>query len=533
MKLLFVPLLHVLYGTKIGTNLRIWVGLVLLAFVSLVVAKLGLDGAMINPTVSDWCMNLAIVCLLVALYWMGGIYYLLSPDLVTLARAVKRIGTGDLTSRAEGAGSYDGRRIAQHLQESGQGLIEIVKQVRASSDAITGGATEIVSGNMQLSRRTEEQASTLEQVSAGIEELSSAARQNSDNCSRASELAESASMVAAQAVTSMHKVVDVIGDINRSAKKIVDINTVVEGIAFQTHILALNAAVEAARAGELGRGFAVVASEVRSLAQRSSTAAKEIKDLIAQSVTHSATATVIVTEAEQTIHAVVDSVQQTQQLIVDIADASRDQSNGVAQINRAIAQLDDFSQHNAALVEEATATTLAFEQEATRLSDVVGKFKLDHMEGRDQAVALVKRAIAHLHMKGAEVAYRDFATANGPFMFDEFYVYVLGLDGHVHLHPTLRGNNMELADSDGKKFFSSMIQTVQAAGKGWEDYRWNNPVSHRIEQKSVYFERYKEVLIACGIYTGEKKHAPRNMSTPAPVTANNIVAIKNRLRRRA
>ena len=205
----------------------------------------------------------------------------------------------------------------------------------------------------------------------------------------------------------------------------------------------------------------------------------------------------------------------------------------MAQINRAIAQLDDFSQHNAALVEEATATTLAFEQEATRLSDVVGKFKLDHMEGRDQAVALVKRAIAHLHMKGAEVAYRDFVTANGPFMFDEFYVYVLGLDGHVHLHPTLRGNHMELTDSDGKKFFSSMIQTVQATGKGWEDYRWNNPVSHRIEQKSVYFERYKEVLIACGIYTGEKKHAPRNMSTPAPITANNIVAIKNRLRRRA
>ena len=538
MKLLFAPQLRLLAGTQIRHNLWWLVGLIALALVFLIVGKLAGDGSHISASVGAWSGDLSIACLLLALYLAGGIYLQIGPDLANVAEAVKRIGTGDLTVRVNTGASHEGRQLGNYLTQASASLVEIVNQARMSADGIAHGANEIAAGNMQLSQRTEEQASTLEQVSAGIEELASSARQNADNCNRASGLAGSASEVALKAAGSVRKVVDVMVGIDRSAKQIVDINTVIESIAFQTNILALNAAVEAARAGEQGRGFAVVASEVRSLAQRSASAAKEIKDLIAQSVTQVGQGARLVTEAEQTMHTVVDSARQSKELIGEIAAATREQSDGVAQINRAIAQLDDVSQHNAALVEQAAATTLAFEQEAAQLSEVVGKFKLDHMEGRDQAVALVKRAVAQLRARGRESAYRDFETPNGPFMFGDYYVYVFDLSGYVHVHPTLKGQNAtDLQDSDGKKFVRPMIANAHTIGKGWEDYRWVNPLSKEIEQKSAYFERFEDVMVACGTYVGERKHSTQKAQMPvlarpasAALTSNKVVPIKNRLR---
>jgi methyl-accepting chemotaxis protein len=237
-------------------------------------------------------------------------------------------------------------------------------------------AQEIAAGNVNLSQRTEEQASTLEETASGMEELSTTVKQNAENCKLAKSLAGQANDVAVKGGEMVHKVVNTMGLIDKSSKKIVDIIGVIEGIAFQTNILALNAAVEAARAGEQGRGFGVVASEVRNLAQRSATAAKEIKALIEESVNNVNQGGKLVDETGHIINNVVVSVQQVTQLIGEIAAASEEQNTGVEEINKAILQMDNVTQQNAALVEEATASSLAFEEEAKKLSEAVSKFKL-------------------------------------------------------------------------------------------------------------------------------------------------------------
>jgi methyl-accepting chemotaxis protein len=228
---------------------------------------------------------------------------------------------------------------------------------------------------VNLSQRTEEQASTLEQTASGMEELAATVRQNADNCQLASGLSKSASEVAQKGAQTVHRAVDRMGLIDKSSRKIVDIIGVIEGIAFQTNILALNAAVEAARAGEQGRGFAVVASEVRSLAQRSAQAAKEIKALIEDSVGNVAEGGKLVGEAGKIITEIVVSGQQVNELIGEVAVASREQSAGVEEINKAIVQMEHVTQQNAALVEQVTAATLSFEEEAKRLAAAVSRFK--------------------------------------------------------------------------------------------------------------------------------------------------------------
>jgi methyl-accepting chemotaxis protein-1 (serine sensor receptor) len=255
-------------------------------------------------------------------------------------------------------------------------LAGIFAQVQASAQAIDGAAKEVAAGHVNLSQRTEEQASSLEETASGMEELAATVKQNAENCELASGLSKSASEVAHKGAQTVSRAVERMGLIDKSSKKVVDIIGVIEGIAFQTNILALNAAVEAARAGEQGRGFAVVASEVRALAQRSAQAAKEIKVLIEDSVGNVAEGGKLVSEAGVIIGEIVVGVQQVTQLIGEIAVASKEQSSGVEEINRAIVQMENVTQQNAALVEEVTAATLAFEEESKRLSGAVSRFKI-------------------------------------------------------------------------------------------------------------------------------------------------------------
>jgi methyl-accepting chemotaxis protein len=318
--------------------------------------------------------------------YVFGLYLLMSWSVqaqtgrLGVSEAIRRLSAGDLAYRS--VRGYQGAiwGLVYKIDDVSASVAGTIQQVRTGADSINGAAKEIAAGHVNLSQRTEEQASTLEETASGMEELAATVKQNADNCQLASGLSKNASEVAQRGADTVHRAVERMGVIDRSSKKIVDIIAVIEGIAFQTNILALNAAVEAARAGDQGRGFAVVASEVRNLAQRSAQAAKEIKALIQDSVSNVGEGGKLVGEAGAIINEIVASVQQVNQLIGEIAVASTQQSSGVEEINRAIVQMEGVTQQNAALVEQATAATLSFEEEAKRLTQAVGTFNFSAAE---------------------------------------------------------------------------------------------------------------------------------------------------------
>ena len=286
------------------------------------------------------------------------------------------IAAGDLTRQIDVDNERNSTSLLFAMRTMQDSLAALVLKVRSGTDTITTASSEIAAGNLDLSARTEEQASSLEETAASMEELTSTVQQNGDSVRQANQLANAASEVATKGGAAVADVVGTMESINASAKRIVDIIGVIDGIAFQTNILALNAAVEAARAGEQGRGFAVVASEVRNLAQRSAAAAKEIKELIGDSVGKVEAGSRMVNAAGATMSEVVASVKRVTDIMGEIALAGQEQSAGIAQVNQAIAQMDQVTQQNAALVEEAAAAADSMQEQAKQLSSVVGTFKL-------------------------------------------------------------------------------------------------------------------------------------------------------------
>ena len=290
--------------------------------------------------------------------------------------AVGRLAEGDLTVTLNAEGSDEIAQLIQAVSHMKDNLTRTVTHMRQNAETVASVSAQIAHGNLDMSQRTEEQASALEETSASMEELGSSARQNADNVKQATQLALGASSVATQGGVVVDQVVDTMKSINEASKKIADIINVIDGIAFQTNILALNAAVEAARAGEQGRGFAVVASEVRSLAQRSAEAAKEIKTLITTSVERVARGTVLVDQAGTTMSEVVTSIKRVTDLMNEINVASNEQSSNVAQVSNAVTQMDRVTQQNAALVEESAAAADSLKQQAHDLVQAVAVFKL-------------------------------------------------------------------------------------------------------------------------------------------------------------
>ena len=324
-------------------------------------------------------------------YWIARV---VARPLQEAVRVAKTVASGDLTSKIEVKTKDETGELLQALKDMNASLLSVVTEVRTGTDMIATASTEIANGNMDLSARTESQAGSLEETASSMEELTSTVRQNSDNARQANQLSHSASAVAQKGGSVVSQVVNTMGSINESSKKIVDIIAVIDGIAFQTNILALNAAVEAARAGEQGRGFAVVASEVRNLAQRSASAAKEIKMLINDSVEKVDLGTRLVDQAGVTMQEVVESVRRVSDIISEITTAGAEQSSGIDQINNAIIQMDQVTQQNAALVEEAAAAAGALQEQAANLSKVVGVFKLEHshvLQGQATTVRPVAR----------------------------------------------------------------------------------------------------------------------------------------------
>ena len=297
-----------------------------------------------------------------------------------ITRAVEvaeAVSAGDLTSHIVVESRDETGQLMHALKNMNDKLVSIVGQVRAGTDSISTASSEIASGNLDLSSRTEQQASSLEETASSMEELTSTVKLNADNARSANQLAIDASQIASKGGAVVSEVVSTMGSINDSSRKIVDIISVIDAIAFQTNILALNAAVEAARAGEQGRGFAVVASEVRNLAQRSSQAAKEIKGLIDDSVQKVEAGSQLVDKAGRTMDEIVQSISHVTQIMNQITDASDEQRTGIEQVNQAIGQMDQVTQQNAALVEEAAAAAESMQEQAAKLADVVGLFKLD------------------------------------------------------------------------------------------------------------------------------------------------------------
>ncbi|MET3131154.1 methyl-accepting chemotaxis protein [Oxalobacteraceae bacterium GrIS 1.11] len=324
---------------------------------------------------------LAIIIASAVIAGVAGMGLMLAHKLVSALReAVKiaqTVAAGDLTYAIVVKSRDETGQLLQALKDMSNSLVQIVGRVRSGTDTIATASGQIASGNLDLSSRTEQQASSLEETASSMEQLTSTVKQNAANARQANQLAESASDVALQGGAVVSQVIETMSSIDASARKIVDIIGVIDGIAFQTNILALNAAVEAARAGEQGRGFAVVASEVRNLAHRSAAAAKEVKTLISNSVEQVDAGSKLVNQAGATMDEVVASVKRVSSIIGEITNAGQEQSSGIEQINQAITQMDAVTQQNAALVEEAAAAAASLQDQASTLAQVVSAFKIN------------------------------------------------------------------------------------------------------------------------------------------------------------
>ena len=325
---------------------------------------------------SQWLLGINAISVIALLYSWHALHSAIVTPLRLATNVARAIAGGDLSTKFAASRHDDTGQLLQALQQMNANLVAVVGDVRANVEAIHIGSREIAQGNMDLSSRTEAQASSLEETAASMEEFASAVKQNAENAMQGNKLAHSASAVAVKGGEVVANVGSTMEGISGSARKIVEIISIIDGIAFQTNILALNAAVEAARAGEQGRGFAVVAAEVRNLAQRSAGAAKEIKLLINDSVTKVDAGSLLVNDASLTMADIVKSVQRVNEIMTEITAASGEQSQGIDQVNQAVNQMDQVTQQNAALVEQAAAAAAGLEAQAAKLAEAVSVFKL-------------------------------------------------------------------------------------------------------------------------------------------------------------
>jgi methyl-accepting chemotaxis protein len=458
--------------------------------------------------VRAWVVTAGIVAILVGGATAWWLMFSVIRPLRRALLAAQQITQGDLTGQHVAGGDDEVGRLQTAVKNLQESIFKVVQDVRSGTTTVAGTASQINRDNTAMADRTRNQAEYIQSTAASMEQITATVQQNADNAEQANKLVISATDNAVKGGDVVGQVVQTMASIKDSSRKIVDIIGVIDSIAFQTNILALNAAVEAARAGEQGRGFAVVATEVRMLAKRSAAAAKEIKQLIADSVDKVDSGNKLVDVAGKTMDEIVASVKQVADFMQTISTGSREQSAGILSVNKAIAHLDETTKRNAALVKETTQTARGINEHAVSLLQAVSGFNLGTREfgTPEEAVELVKRGLDFLAQHGNAALCEEINKFSKSSLVDrDLYLMVLNLSDCVF---KAHGNNPRIVgfcaaqskDADGKLFVADMAQLAKTSGSGWIDYKWNHPVTNEILVKTSYVERAGDVLLGCGVY---------------------------------
>jgi len=436
-----------------------------------------------------------------------------------LQGSVAQLAAGDFATRIRLRGTDELSVVGSTLDEMTGRISQMVSDIRSNSSMVAQAGLKLADDSRALSERTEAQASSLEQTAASVHELTSAVDQTARAAQAADALAGQVSRSAEAGGEAIGSAVKSMNDIQASSKRVQEIIGVIEGLAFQTNILALNAAVEAARAGDQGRGFAVVASEVRTLAQRSAASAKEIKALIGDSVAHVETGVQEIGRSSETFASISGGVREVADKLRDISTNAGEQSAGLAQISQAVQHIDELTQQNAQMVEQAMHSSTQLSQRAERLSEAVGSFRL-RQGSADEALALVQRAV-ELYRSRGEVALHEITHAAKGWVDRDMYVFAFDRGGIYRAFggnaARLGGSVRDLPGVDGAKLVSDAFDCAEHGG-GWVDYDFANPTTGEVDLKTSYVEPVtRDLVIGCGVYKARSESVVTKTLSVKPV----------------
>ncbi|MFZ5485844.1 MAG: methyl-accepting chemotaxis protein [Pseudomonadota bacterium] len=439
---------------------------------------------------------------LLGLYLCAALYLSLAQDLAALARALERAMQGDLAVRADVGGRDEAGALAQLLDRMVRTLSAMVADIRSNAALVAQGGQSLAQGNRALAERTEAQASSLEETASSVQQLSSAVQNNAQVTQDADRRAAQVRQAADEGAQAMAQAVESVQSIQHGARRMAEIIGVIDGIAFQTNILALNAAIEAARAGAQGRGFAVVATEVRTLAQRSSDAAHEIRALIQESVRQVEASSGLIRKTGTGIAAMAEGMHRVAANMSEISHSSAEQSTGLHEVNLAVQQLDQITQDNAQMAQHAVAQAQALQGRAAALSRAVSTFRLQQGTA-DEAMELVRKAVALCKNSAREAFLRRITDPGEPYHDRDMYVFVLDASG-IYLafggNPAKVGTRVQdIPGVDGESLLHGIVAQADRE-PGWVEYDITNPLDGTVQTKMSFVTRIGDLYLGCGVY---------------------------------
>jgi methyl-accepting chemotaxis protein len=456
----------------------------------------------------DWIIGSGIVFIVLFCFVVWTAIRRVRVVLSSAIDTARRIGSGDLSAKFDLAKGGQLGELMTAMQEMHEHTLKALADVRGGVATVVSASSQISRDNSSLQSRTDSQASALEQTSTAMEQLTATVEQNADHAIQAGNLVVSATQQAQAGGVAMEQVVHTMGSIKDSSRKIVDIIGLIDAIAFQTNILALNAAVEAARAGEHGRGFAIVASEVRTLAQRSASAAKDIRSLIHQSVETVNSGSTLVDGAGKTMAEIVTSVESLARIVRHISDASSEQRTSLASVNEKIADVGRKSVSTTRLFNEVISASNGLNEQAAALYKSLALFGRGEREyaTTQEAATMVERAVAYLNAYGRDALLADVNKLSaGQFVERDLYLMVLNVDDYkfiAHgLNPRVLGVDVRNSKNvEGKYYMREIVDTARQHGHGWVEYKWNHPITNEVKDKATFVQRVGDLVIACGAY---------------------------------